>query len=60
MAFWKTGFFLMGPTAPPEDADPATKHYYNKAFDDFVKTLGLTDANKKRLKEAGIARHHFI
>jgi hypothetical protein len=48
MAFRKTGYFLMGPTAPPEDADPVTKQYYNKAVDDFVKTLGLTDANKKR------------
>jgi hypothetical protein len=47
MTFRNTAFFLLGPTAPPDDAEEITKQLYKKSVDDFAKVFELSKASKK-------------
>jgi hypothetical protein len=49
MTFRSTGFFLMGPTAPPENAHADVKRLYKLSLDNFAKTFELTKPQKDRL-----------
>jgi hypothetical protein len=60
MSFRHTGYFLMGPTAPPANAPEHIKAMYNDSIDKYVQEFELTKTQKKRLKEASLKRREFF
>jgi hypothetical protein len=51
---------LLGPTAPPDDAEEITMRLYKKSVDNFATIFELRKASKKRLQEAGVTRREFL
>jgi hypothetical protein len=57
MSFRHTGYFLMGPTAPPANAPEHIKAMFDDSINKYVQ---VTRTQKNRLKEASVNRWEFF
>ncbi|MGL5936767.1 MAG: hypothetical protein ACRCZI_14225, partial [Cetobacterium sp.] len=60
IGFQKTGFVLIAPTAPADDASNESWQHHKKLIDGCASYHGITGSAKKRLKEAAIVRRDIL
>jgi hypothetical protein len=59
-SFRRTGYFLKGPTAPPDDASKPIKDMYGDAIDKYVEKFEMTRSQKVCLLAAGIKCRDYL